>query len=162
MRHLALLTAALIAACSTPSSDARFVATPPDRASFPPVADLLDHRCGSLDCHGSIARNLRLYGSEGLRLDPNARPSSQPSTTSAEYDQDFASIVGLEPEVMSDVVKSGGQNPERLTFYRKARGLEEHKGGTLVQAGDAQDTCIRSWLAGSTDKAACATGKAAF
>ena len=163
MRTLRLLAATIaLGACSTPSSDARFVATPPDRASFPPVADLLDHRCGTLDCHGTTARNLRVYGSEGLRLDPNAKPSSQPSTTVAEYDEDFASVVGLEPEVMSDVVKSGGADPERLTFYRKARGLEAHKAGTIVQAGDAQDTCIRSWLAGHTDASACKTGKDAF
>jgi hypothetical protein len=63
---------------------------------------------------------------------------------------------------MSDVVKSGGANPERLTFYRKARGLEEHKGGTIVQAGDPQDTCITSWLASHVDVAACKAGKDAF
>jgi hypothetical protein len=156
------LAALAIHACSTPASNDRFVATVPDRTSFPPVADLLDHRCGTLDCHGTVARNLRIYGYEGLRLDASARPSSQPSTTQAEYDEDFASVVGLEPEVMSDVVKSGGDAPERLTFYRKARGLEAHKGGTLVQAGDAQDTCLRSWLAGHTDASACKTGKDAF
>jgi hypothetical protein len=158
--HALLVIAAV--ACGAPSSNDRFLASVPDRASFPPVADVLEHRCGTLDCHGTMARNLRLYGSEGLRLASDARPSSHPSTTDAEYDEDFASIVGLEPEVMSDVVRSGGADPERLTFYRKARGLEAHKAGTLVQAGDSQDTCIRSWLADHTDAVACVTAKASY
>ncbi len=150
-----LLTALLTAlfACSTPESDQRSVAVTPDRASFPPVADLLVHRCGTLDCHGTRFRNLRLYGHEGLRID--GRPSSRPNTTDTEYDQDFQSIVGLEPELMSTVVTEHGAHPERLTLIRKARGTEHHKGGTLIKEGDMEDLCITSWLAGRTDRAAC-------
>ena len=33
---------------------------PPDQASFAPVAGLLVHRCGTLDCHGAAARNLKI------------------------------------------------------------------------------------------------------
>ena len=160
---LALITAlfAALCACSTPESDPRFVATRPDRASFPPVADLLVHRCGTLDCHGTSSRNLRLYGNEGLRL--AGRPSSQPNTTDAEYDENFQSIVGLEPELMSAVVSEGGAHPERLTLMRKARGTEDHKGGTLMKEGDVEDLCLTSWLAGRTDRGACANARdAAF
>jgi hypothetical protein len=146
-------------ACSSPASDARFVETVPDRASFPPVADLLEHRCGSLDCHGSTYRNLRLYGYEGLRLDGGSTPSAHPNTTVDEYDQDYQSVVGLEPEIMSQVVSQGGANPDRLTLIRKARGEEDHKGGTLMQAGDQQDSCITSWLAGHTDVGTCTTAR---
>lgn len=159
--RLALFAAVLVAlpvlACSGPATDARVSTTVPDRASFPAVADVLDHRCGSLDCHGSVARNLRLYGHEGLRLDPSARPSSKSNTTPAEYDESFLSIVTLEPELMSAVVAEGGAHPERLTFVRKARGTEHHKGGTLMIEGDAQDRCVTGWLAGRTDAAACAS-----
>ena len=152
---------AALFACSIPESDQRIVAAAPDRASFPPVADLLVHRCGTLDCHGSSFRNLRLYGHEGLRI--AGRPSSQPNTTDAEYDQDFESIVGLEPERMSDVVTERGAHPERLTFIRKARGTEDHKGGTLMKEGDVEDLCLTSWLAGRTDRLACANARdAAF
>jgi hypothetical protein len=147
--------AAAVVACSTPASDARVVETAPDRASFDAVADALDHRCGSLDCHGSAYRNLRLYGHEGLRLDPTMRPSSKNDTTKAERDADYQSVIGLEPEIMTAVVTSGGQSPERLTLVRKALGLEAHKGGTLWTAGDVQDRCFRSWLSGATDGAAC-------
>ena len=42
------------------------------------------HRCGSLDCHGQTGRNLRIWGCEGMRLDPHgasrsaAAPGRQP------------------------------------------------------------------------------------
>jgi len=163
VRAVALVTfttIGIVLACSTPAPDARFTGAVPDRASFPPVADLLVKRCGTLDCHGSAYRNLRVYGSQGLRLSPDDRPISKGQTTQAEYDEDFRSVVGLEPEVMSTVVSEGGANPDRLTFVRKARGTEHHKGGSLMLAGDPQDQCITSWLEGHTDVAVCvsATG----
>jgi len=149
-------TALAAPACSAPSPDARFVATPPDRATFPPVAEELVHRCGTLDCHGSSSRNLRIYGSTGLRLDPGDRPSATQASTPAEIDRDFDGIVGLEPEILSEVIASGGAAPERLTLVRKARGGEEHKGGAPFTAGDDQDKCLTSWLAGHADADACA------
>jgi hypothetical protein len=156
---IAAAVVALAIACAGTSPDARNVETLPDRASFEPVADLLVHRCGTLDCHGATYRNLRLYGSIGLRLSPTDRPVSKGHTTEAEYDEDYASVVGLEPEVMSAVVSEGGASPERLTLLRKARGTEQHKGGKLWTEGDAQDRCITSWLAGHTDVADCQDAK---
>jgi hypothetical protein len=145
---------ALLAACISP--DGRTAERVPDRASFADVAALLVHRCGTLDCHGQATRNLRLYGSEGLRLSSADRPLAPLCSTSAEIDEDFASVVGLEPEVMTAIVAEHGAQPERLTMVRKARGLESHKGGTLMPAGDDEDTCITSWLAGQTRTDACA------
>jgi hypothetical protein len=58
-------------------------------------------------------------------------------------------------------VASGGAQPERLTFVRKARGVENHKGGHLWQVGDPADVCVTSWLAGRTDQASCKTALAA-
>jgi hypothetical protein len=160
LRALALALALVgVLACSSPPSDARVVAAPPDRASFPAVADVLEHRCGSLDCHGTVYRNLRLYGREGLRLSPFDRPTSKPgATTVAEYDEDFLSVVALEPEAMSAVVREGGAAPERLTLVRKARGAEHHKGGVSMSSGDDADRCVTSWLSGRTDLAACDEG----
>ncbi len=149
-------------ACVTPSSDARVVETLPDRASFPVVADLLGHRCGTLDCHGVTYRNLRIYGREGLRAAPGDRPSSKPNTTTpAEYDATFQSLVALEPELTSAVVREGGAHPERLTFIRKARGTEEHKGLAIWSEGDPQDVCLTSWLAGKVETATCLAAFAA-
>jgi hypothetical protein len=150
-----LAVVALLHACSTPSPSAMTVESVPDRASFDVVDDLLVKRCGTLDCHGAVGRNLRIYGSIGLRLDPSDHPVSKGQTTMYEHDESYASVVGLEPEIMSTVVAEGGAAPERLMFIRKARGTEHHKGGTLWDAGTPQDECVTSWLAGHTDTAGC-------
>jgi hypothetical protein len=125
-----------------------------------PVADYLGHRCGSLDCHGDTQRNLIIYGCHGLRLEggvPTCPPSRLPQATPDEYAATYASLVGLEPEVMNEVIANHGADPDSLTFIRKARGEEAHKGGTLIDAGDVQDQCITMWLVGS----AAAVGDAA-
>jgi hypothetical protein len=155
--------AAALESCSDVSADARIGIEAPNgsEAEFGIVGDYLDHRCGSLDCHGQVGRNLRIWGCEGMRLDPHAVPiCSVPqggsATTPAEHQATYRSLVGLEPTVMSQVVADHGAHPELLTFVRKARGLEAHKGGTLITPGDPQDVCITSWLAGQTDQTACA------
>jgi hypothetical protein len=158
MRRAALVVSAAaaalaFAACAGAPSDARIGVLTPPEDQFPPVGDLLVHRCGTLDCHGNAQRNLKIYGCEGLRLDPMATPGCRSmvaggtNTTAAEYDATFRSLVGLEPTVMSNVVHQGGTNPELLTFVRKARGDEQHRGGVLITPGDNQDICITSWLA---------------
>lgn len=154
--------AALEFACSAPPADARFVATLPDQTTFPAVATMLIQACGSLDCHGTLGRNLRLYGNTGLRYSNSDVPTALTPTTDAEIEQDYGSIVGLEPETLSAVVASGGTDPQRLTFYRKPRGLESHKGGTVIDAGDARDICLTTWLAGSADMSECAYAAAHY
>ena len=167
MRHAVLrcgalalaCVAAVASACGAPPDDARISVVTPDRAQFPPVSALLDHRCGSLDCHGARTRNLQIYGCEGLRLGdaaPGCRSSSGTDTSVEEHEATFRSLVALEPAVMSAVVQGGGAHPELLTFVRKARGTEAHKGGVLITPGDDQDVCITSWLAGTTNLDACA------
>jgi hypothetical protein len=158
---LTFLSLLALAACSTPPVDGRYIQqTLPDPVSFAPVAELLDVRCGSLDCHGTVARNLRLYGSAGLRWSSSDRPLVPPCDTQDEDDEDYESVVGLEPETMSAVVAAGGVDPERLTMVRKARGTEAHKGGTIWTQGDDSDTCLTSWLAGKTNSNACSKGVA--
>jgi hypothetical protein len=156
---IALASVLFAAACSTAPSDSRIGVNAPDRAQFDPVGRFLDHRCGSLDCHGDRHRNLVMFGCEGLRLDPANTPGCRATggkdTTSDEMDATYRSLVGLEPAVMSAVESGHGQHPELLTFVRKARGDESHKGGSLITPGDAQDKCITSWLAGQTDNGAC-------
>ena len=152
----AALGVAVVLACSSPSPDARFVETMPDTTTFPAVAAMLIQACGTLDCHGTIARNLRLYGDTSLRASPTDVPSTLIPTTDDEVAQDYDSVVGLEPEIMSEVVASGGADPERLTFVRKARGTESHKGGAVVVPGDPRDVCITTWLAGHAEASACA------
>jgi hypothetical protein len=158
---LACASLVAIAACSMPAADGTYVQEAlPDRANFPPVAQLLDVRCGSLDCHGTTARNLRLYGSAGLRWSPNDRPFVPLCDTPAEIDQDYESVVGLEPEAMSAVVAGGGADPDQLTMVRKARGVESHKGGQIWSQGDDSDTCLISWLSGHANADSCTRGLA--
>jgi hypothetical protein len=151
--------------CSPVSGDGRVGIDAPSGSEdqFQSVAQYLVHRCGSLDCHGQVGRNLRMWGCGGMRLDPHANPECSPTvdgggpSTPDEDNATYRSLVGLEPAVMSAVVQGHGAHPELLTFVRKARGLEAHKGGVLIVPGDSQDVCITSWLAGGTDRTACAT-----
>jgi hypothetical protein len=128
----------------------------PRRDQFPHVENAMSMHCGTLDCHGQISRNLRLYGLHGLRLRPGDNPLDG-TTTREEYDASYWSLVGLEPEVMSQVVASKGHRPERLTMIRKARGVEKHKGGQLMAEGDSLDLCMVGWLGGAYAPAACDT-----
>jgi len=137
------------------SSDAVGRLSVPSRADFPPVADAMQLSCGTLDCHGQVGRNLRLYGRYGLRLDPTYDPLTQ-QTSDAEYDASYASVVGLEPEAMSSVVQHHS-GPDALAMVRKSRGTELHKGGQLVNPGDPLDSCMVGWLVGAPDATACNT-----
>lgn len=152
--RLALLMTALLG-CSAP--DATAVVTPslPTQVGFPAVAQVLVRRCGSLDCHGTPYRNLRVYGDEGLRLSATDLPCVPARTSTAEVGQDYEATVGLEPESLGAVVAAHGANPDSLTLLAKPLGLETHKGGTVLQHGDDTYVCLTSWLAGGTDTAAC-------
>lgn len=159
---LAVIAAGVGIACSVPASDGRYAPQAlPDETTFAPVAAMLDVRCGSLDCHGTLARNLRLFGSAGLRWSPADRPLVPACDTAEEVKQDYESVVDLEPETMSAVVSAGGKDSGQLTMVRKARGTEAHKGGTIWTQGDDSDTCLTSWLAGMADAAACKKAVAA-
>ena len=143
------------AACEGHSTDATIdAAVAPRGEAFRPVAQVVVDRCGSLDCHGSKYRNMRLFGFGTSRLDRAHRPDA-PETTPAEVELDYDAIVALEPEVIRQVVAEGGNAPERLTFFRKGRGAEAHEGGQRIVPGDRADTCIRSWLAGAVDEETC-------
>ncbi len=148
---LPVVAIAFMAACSGPSAGAIGLVAPSE-SSFPPLADYMDHRCGSLDCHGNSQRNLVMWGCDGLRLESAEAAAGDclNGTTDDEYEASYRSLVGLEPAVMTQVVQSGGKDMDLLTFVRKARGEESHKGGVLITPGDAQDTCIALWLAGSS------------
>ena len=146
----------LFASCASPAPDDRSSFTLPPREGFEPVSDVLQARCGSLDCHGQTGRSLRIYGTSGLRLDPSDLPGTDGGVTRAtEHDANYASVVALEPELLSSVFQDGGRNPERLTLIRKARGLEEHVGGAASPRASDGDRCLVSWLSAVVDVPAC-------
>lgn len=147
-----------IAACaSAPDDGARVNPTPagtPRPEDFRPVARALMQRCGSIDCHGSQYRNMRLYGYGGERLAQGAVPDDSLTITTLEVTADFEAVVSVEPELFAQVIADKGASPERLTFYRKARGIEAHRAGRRLDDGDQND-CILSWLKGAVDTPAC-------
>lgn len=164
LASFAVAAVAVAIGCNFAPADEREGVVGPDLGQFETagVGDYLDHRCGSMDCHGEATRNMVLYGCYGLRLDPNeaglapgCRASGGLNTQSQEYEASYRSIVALEPAVMTAVVNGGGAHPELLTLIRKARGWDAHKGGALVTPGDDQDVCLTSWLAGNADSTAC-------
>jgi len=145
-------------ACEGVDSEARIDPSigAPSGEDFRPVAQMLVDRCGSIDCHGSKYRNMRLVGFGSTRLDATHRPDA-PETTAPEVDQNYEALLALEPDVVRQVLADRGANPERLTFIRKARHAESHKGGQRIAPGDDADACILSWLAGAVDAARCKT-----
>ncbi len=144
----------LATACSAPEQG-KVPMTLPDRATFAPVGELLVMSCGTLDCHGKVERNFKLYGFDGLRLAAGDVSGKAPATTDRELDADFGSLVALEPELTSAVVKEGGARPERLTIVRKARNAERHEGLQIFKPGGDDDRCVTSWLAAAIDTPAC-------
>ncbi len=155
---LAVASVVSTGGCSSPDTSARVDPIGPDAEQFAYVAPVLSRRCGSIDCHGSTFRNMRVYGYGGQRLGAATAPDVPASLMAEEVTATYDSVIGLEPEIMRDVVKAGGAGVERLTFIRKGRGDEDHKGHRRITPGDSSDRCITTWLAGSVDTAACATG----
>jgi hypothetical protein len=141
--------------CSTADSSARTRPRGPDRTQFTAVARVLVRQCGSLDCHGVSTRNLRLYGYGGLRLPSSGVLPDEGDIRPEEVDADYDAVVGVEPEKMTEVAAARGAGAEDLTFVRKGRGVEDHKGKAAVTAGDDADRCILSWLASAVDLGAC-------
>lgn len=90
----------------------------------PAVHALFARRCGSLDCHGSSERQLRVWSWAGMRLG-GLLVGRQP-TSDEEIQATFASIGALDPQLVFD----------------KARGRAGHEGGTLVYVGDPGERAL--------------------
>jgi hypothetical protein len=144
----------LVVGCGVDEGEKVDASLVPEGDAFRPVAQVVIERCGSLDCHGSKYRNMRLVGFGTTRLDPSHRPDA-PETTAAEVQANYDAVVALEPDLLREVAAEGGARPERLTFIRKSRNIEDHKGGQRIVVGDEADRCILSWLKNEVDPAVC-------
>ncbi|MEO7328632.1 MAG: hypothetical protein ABI193_08650 [Minicystis sp.] len=134
-------------------------------ADFQPVSAVFERRCGTLDCHGSAFRPMRIYGQNGLRR-PEPKGSKNVNdftqyfsgglepTTSAELADNYQSVIALEPELVAQVVQHLSE-PDVLTVVRKARLQEKHKGGLLWNQGDYGDACLTNWFTGASDTSPC-------
>jgi hypothetical protein len=139
-------------------------------AEFTTVSPVLEQRCGTLDCHGNMARPLRIYSKNGLRytrqpFDPAASQDAGAvaggaQTSDVEIELNWRSVCGLEPEKMNALVAAEIE-PEALMLLDKPLGKNDpseesrHKGGKLYVRGDVAWSCIRSWLAGAVNVADC-------
>ena len=141
-------------ACTRYGDDPTVVLSVPSRDGFDAVDAVLEPHCGSLDCHGGPARNFRVYGVYGLRRN-GSDVTGGLDTTEAEVTATYEAIVGVDPEALSAVFRDHGRNPERWLVVRKARGLENHTGGTPLPAGSHGDRCLQSWIAGTQDESSC-------
>ncbi len=163
---LAIVIAAMAATASTGClSEADRGIAQPFCAPFQPINDfrllnnVLERRCGTLDCHGVPARPLLIFGQNSYRrpgaeafdppegpVDPDEYfPGGIEATNEYELRGTFDSLCGLEPEKMDRVVK--GEPPEILSLIRKPRLEEKHKGGRIWGTGTRQgDACLVSWL----------------
>jgi hypothetical protein len=153
-RVLVFSGALLGAACSGPPGDQTFVPIVPTMEGFPAVSEALEWHCGTLDCHGNSARNMRVYGNNGIRFGKGLAPGSD-STTDAERLLTYEAVIAIQPEVLGQIVSQHGAKPERWIVITKGRGTEHHKGGSRMRLHDATDTCITSWLTGVVNTDAC-------
>ncbi len=124
------------------------------------VSYFLERRCGTLDCHGSIARPLRIYGQHGLRLpnDGGLYPNKG-DTSDAELTANYRAVVGLEPEQMERVM--AGEDPTILLIIAKPLAYDpdskdtiygvRHRGGPQIIAGQDGYECLYQWLKGTFD-----------
>ncbi len=110
------------------------------------VSPYLEARCGTLDCHGSMQRPMRLYGRNGLRHPDEQNITGGEPTTALELDANFASVCALEPEKMAGAIEDLGASGDRLIFIAKPRATVRHKGGKVVDEGDDADRCMLGWI----------------
>ena len=147
------IAAVVCVACTSIDPDASLVLRCPDAVEFERVAPFVESSCGTLDCHGQLARPMRVYGERGLRLSSGDVAGGE-ATTPQERDATLRSLCALEPERTAKAL-AGQLAAEELLVVGKGRGEVEHKGGQLMVPGDDADRCMTSWLSGAADLVAC-------
>jgi hypothetical protein len=110
------------------------------------VHTFLEHRCGTLDCHGQLGRPFRLFSQYGLRaVNDSGIVSGIQADTPDEIYSNYLSAVGLQPEEMSRVV-AGDDPVTDLLLVTKPTAMDTHKGGQVISVGDESYVCLTSWL----------------
>lgn len=147
----------LAAGCLSESDQAPATFECPPDAGWPKVSQVLERKCGTLDCHGDRGRPFRLYGRNGARLSDGDVVGETDGTSDAELEHNRLSACALEPEQMN-AVRTEDAELETLTLLRKPLLLEAHKGGRVWLEDSPGYICLTSWItSGSTavDGAAC-------
>jgi hypothetical protein len=125
------------------------------------VQPVVEHKCGSLDCHGQLPRGLRVYGKNSLRLANDAGlVVGSGATTRDEARATYESIMALQPEKMDAFAREPAPRPESdaygLLLLTKPLAIERHRPGATLRKGEPAERCILSWLVGAVDVASCA------
>lgn len=157
----ALVLVVVGSACSSVDSGAISPLALPDRQQFltQGVSTFMEKRCGALDCHGQIGRPMRIYSSNGLRKEngPNGTRDVR-ATTPDELNDNYFSVVGLEPEEISRSRVTEGEFTDFL-LLKKPLGIEgggvRHKGGPVLRSTDSGFECLITWISGAANKAKC-------
>ncbi|MFP6686056.1 MAG: hypothetical protein VB934_15160 [Polyangiaceae bacterium] len=139
-----------LGACKAEDLGDRITIVCPDRAVFTEhVSELMERRCGTLDCHGSDYRPMRLYGELGLRHSSELNRSGGNATTASERFANYLAVCSVQPEKTADVaLDPAGQAVNQLLLVLKGRGKEGHKGGKVFNPFDDADLCVVGWLRG--------------
>lgn len=152
----AAVCAASLASCSGPSGSETVTVTFPDSIQFMSlVSPAVEIRCGTLDCHGSVYRNMRFFGKYGSRLSSKDVTGVQ-DTTPDEQQRNYDSIVSLEPDNLASIFAKHGQGFDKWMVVLKGTNAVFHKGAQRMMKGDATYTCLLSWVTGNADMNACA------
>jgi hypothetical protein len=149
-------------ACSVDSSAISPVALPDRKQFFEGVSPFMEQRCGALDCHGQIGRPLRIYSTNGLRMNTVGKGGRDTRATQPEeLTANYFSVVGLEPEDVTNSFLSEGDYTDFL-LLKKPLGIEgggvRHKGGPVLRSTDPGFDCLALWLANHYDKQKCVDG----
>lgn len=140
--------------CITESDEGSSDLACPSDEDWPQVSQVVEKRCGTLDCHGDPSRPLRIYGRTGPRLDPAMVIGGDQATTPEELAANRLSVCGLEPERM-DAVVAGEEDLLTLSVVRKPILDEAHKGGRVFLQTSPGFVCFSSWIEGQTDLEEC-------
>ena len=149
-----LLVAVLLVACSGPKEGTFTIVAPPENTFAPVVSDALEVHCGTLDCHGSVYRNLRFFGHFGTRASPDEKTGIEP-TSDEEYVRNYDSLIAIEPEALSTIMQKHGAGFDSWIVVTKGTNAEVHKGGQQMKKGDTTYTCLSSWILGAVQMDAC-------
>lgn len=139
-------------ACSVDNGIAELALPDKDQFITQNVSLFMEKRCGALDCHGQIGRPLRIFSQNGLRKNDGPKGARDVTvTTMEERVANYYSVVGLEPEEISNSRVSEGAFDDFL-LLKKPLGIDQggvrHKGGSVLRSTDSGFDCLALWIAG--------------
>jgi hypothetical protein len=146
-----LVALGMVSCAATPDVSAETVILTPDYSTFAGggmnlgVHTFLEHRCGTLDCHGQVGRPFRLFSQDGLRAADSGVETGGAADLPGEVYANYLAAIGLQPEETSRVV-AGDDPVTDLLLVAKPLDLQVHKGGQQISVGDVSYDCLTEWL----------------